>query len=386
MGRGLRITAVAGLVAASVPVLAGTAAAQCTSKRGQPASAMTQEPWPQQKLNFTEVWPLTKGGGVKVAVVDSGVAAHPQINLGQSFDDTGKGIAPCGGHGTMVAGIIAAKDLRQQRVPFVGVAPAVQLMSFKMVVDDTSSSNDTHWLAKALRDAADKGARVINVSSQSPDVPYLKEAVRYAQQKGALIVAAAGNIDQDKKDSEQPLYPAAYPGVLSVGAIDNTGKVTDFTVTKSNVSVLAPGQNVAGTWTGGSYIADSGTSFAAPFVSGTAALVWSYHRNLTAEQVMHRIEVTADGATSAGSGYGTVNPLRAVTAVLPEESGQNAAQPKAGPVTIPTPKHTDPFTRNMSLGLTAGALGLAGLGVAGAFIVPAGRRRNWQPGRKRIPS
>jgi len=377
---------VAGLVAASVPVLAGTAAAQCTNKRGQPASAMTVEPWAQQKLNFTEVWPLTRGAGVKVAVVDGGVESHPQISLTQSIDDTGKGIAPCGGHGTMVAGIIAAKDMRQQRIPFVGVAPAARLMSFKMVVDDQGDTNDTHWLARAIQDAANRGAQVINVSSQSPDMPYLKSAVDYAQRKGALIVAAAGNIDPNKKDSEQPLYPAAYPGVLSVGAIDTSGKVTDFTVTKSNVSVLAPGQNVAGTWTGGTYISDSGTSFAAPFVSGTAALVWSYHHNLSAQQVMHRIEVTADGPAGAGSGYGTINPLRAVTAVLPEESGQNGAQAKAGPVTIPTPKHTDPFTRNMSLGLTGGALALAGLGVAGMMIVPAGRRRNWQPGRRTIKS
>jgi subtilisin family serine protease len=160
--------------------------------------------------------------------------------------------------------------------------------------------------------------------------------------------------------------------------------VTDFSDSKSNVSVLAPGKGIDSTWPGG-YHSDEGTSFSAPFVAGTAALVWSYHPSLTAEQVKHRIEVTADGGTGAGTGHGTVNPLRAVTAVLPEESGQAPAPVKREQVAIATPRSKDHFTRTLALSFAVGALGIAAMVGAGGLIVPAGSRRGWHPGRRTPP-
>ncbi|MCW2916567.1 MAG: peptidase and in kexin sedolisin [Actinomycetia bacterium] len=357
---------------------------RCELPKGLPASDMTSEPWAQQKLNFTEVWPLTQGEGIKVAVVDSGVdASHAQLPSVEAYDDTHTSARDCVGHGTEIAGIIAAKDLRKQRVPFLGVAPMVHLMSFKMAITD--SDNDPHFLAQAIRDAADRGARIMNISSQTPNYDYLKSAVEYAQRKGTLIVAAAGNTAPEKKDSEQALYPASYPGVISVGAIDSQGKVTNYSDSKSNVSVVAPGKGIVATWPGGDYRSADGTSFSTPYVAGTAALVWSYHPHLTSAQVKYRIEVTADGATAAGTGHGTINPLRAVTAVLPEENGQAPAPAKAGPVAIAAPRKVDHFTRTLALSFVVGALGIAAAIGAGGLIVPAGRRRGWRPGRRTPP-
>lgn len=357
----------------------------CNRDIGRPASEMTSAPWPQQVLNFSDVWSLTQGDHVKVAIVDSGVdTSHRQLPKIDTYDVTGTDLRDCAGHGTMLAGIIAGQDHRKtDHVPFLGVAPKVHLISIKVATQD--QNNDPHFLARGIRRAADLGAKVINVSSQTPNLPYLKSAVQYAQHAGALIVASAGNIAQDKKASEQELYPASYPGVISVGAVDSDGKVQDFTDTKSRVSVVAPGKAVISTWPGNTYFAKDGTSFAAPYVAGTAALVLAYHPNLSAQQVAHRIEVTADGGTSVGSGHGMINPLRAVTAVLPEENGPTAAPVKAQPVAVDRPTRTDPFTRTMALSFVGGALGIAAAIAAGGLIIPAGRRRNWRPGRRTPP-
>jgi membrane-anchored mycosin MYCP len=354
---------------------------RCDFPPGAPASQMTSEPWPQQMLDFTDVWPLTQGEHVKVAIVDSGVdTSHNQLPSIDTYDETGTDKQDCAGHGTMLAGIIAAQDRRSKHVPFLGVAPKVHLISIKVATQD--KNNDPVLLAKGIRRAAALGAEVICVSSTTANYPYLKSAVDDAQRAGALIVAAAGNTTQDKKASEQELYPASYNGVMSVGAVGRDGKVEDFSDSKSRVSIVAPGKAVISTWPGSTYYANDGTSFSAPYVAGTAALVKSYHPNLTAEQIKHRIEATADGGTSVGSGHGMVNPLRAVTAVLPEEAGQGQPTAKAQPVALVKPPHQDPFTRTMALSLVGGALGVAGAVAAGGIIIPAGRRRNWRPGRR----
>lgn len=355
---------------------------QCNIAAGAPATEMTSAPWPQQTLNFTDVWPFTQGQHVKVAVVDSGVdAAHDQMPKVQAVDLTGTGTGDCAGHGTEVAGIIAAQDRRAAHIPFLGVAPKVRLISVKVATQDRN--NDAGVLARGIVRAADLGAKVICVSSQTANFPLLEQAVRHAQAQGALIIAAAGNVDANKKQSQQELYPASYDGVISVGAVGRDGKVSNFSDSKSRVSVVAPGDKVISTWPNNSYHIDDGTSFAAPYVAGTAALVESYSPNLTAAQVKHRIEVTADGGTSVGSGHGMINPLRAVTAVLPEEA-RGAAQPPARtrPVALVQPTHENPFTRTMAISLVGGALGVAGVVAAGGLIIPAGRRRGWRPGRR----
>jgi membrane-anchored mycosin MYCP len=376
--------AVVGGICIAILALAPTgasAAEPCSVPDGSPASDMHSEPWPQQMLNFTDVWPLTKGEHVKVAIVDSGVDdSHRQLPRVQTFDSTGTGKGICSGHGTMVAGIIAAQDRRSGRVPFLGVAPRVNLISIKVANQD--QDNDPQVLAKGIRRAADLGAKIINVSVTAPNFTSLKDAVEYAQSRGALIVAAAGNTAKDKKESEQQLYPASYEGVVSVGAVGRDGKVEEFTDTKSRVSVVAPGKAVVSTWPHDTYQAQDGTSFAAPYVAATAALVKSYFPRMTAPQIKHRIEATADGGTSAGSGHGMINPLRAVTAVLPEENAAGRPPERPHPVALVKANPQDPFTRKMAISLIGGSLGVAGAIAAGGVIIPAGRRRGWRPGRR----
>lgn len=385
---GAKLAAVSGVSAISLALAPAAAAAppvpavQCNVGPGSPASQMTTEPWPQQMLNFTDVWSLTRGQGATVAIVDSGVDdTHSQLPRIQTIDDTGTGKQDCQGHGTMVAGIIAAQDRRNQHIPFLGVAPRVNLISIKVATQE--QNNDPALLAQGIRQAANLGADIINVSITAPDLPALRSAVQFAEGRGALIVAAAGNTEQGKKASEQALYPASYNGVISVGAIGRDGTLQDFSDAKSRVGVVAPGKQVISTWPRNSYASEDGTSFAAPYVAATAALVKSYHPRLTGLQIAHRIEATADGGTAFGSGHGMVDPLRAVTAVLPEEVAPGvptAVQPH--PVAILQPQHQSSFTHQTALLVIGVALGVAGLIAVGGIVIPAGRRRGWRPERR----
>ncbi|TNY36648.1 S8 family peptidase [Thermomonospora catenispora] len=357
----------------------------CQLEQGSPASQIQGEPWAQQRLGFTDVWPLTKGRSVTVAVVDSGVdTSHPQLRgKVHAVDVTGQGLRDCVGHGTMAAGIIVAQDMRRRRIPFLGVAPEVRLISIKAAVGRTG--NNPRWTAEGIRKAADMGADVINVSSQTPNYRYLQEAVEYAQRKDALIVAAAGNVQDEQRGTATAAYPAAYEGVVSVGAVGQDGSLAQFSNSKTPVSVIAPGVNIIATWPGGTYRSDSGTSFATPFVAGVAALVRAYHPRLNYRQVKRRLELTADGGTAIGTGGGMVNPGQAVTAVLEGESRGVIPTPKPRTVSIAQPQPEDSFTRTLALSMAGGALTLAATAVAAGVIIPAGRRRGWRPTRRTAP-
>ncbi|MER7501170.1 S8 family serine peptidase [Nonomuraea pusilla] len=356
------------------PVAARSAPEECRPPR---ASVTIGETWAQRRLNVQRVWPLTTGEGVTVAVVDSGVdERHPQIRLAGKADLTGTGYRDCMGHGTAVAGIIAAQYNKD--VPFHGVAPGVRLLSFKQSKDGTG---DVGLLAKAIRAAADENADVINVSIEAHDQPDLKAAVDYALGKDVVIVAAAGNREKDD-GTVTPSYPAAYDGVLSVGAAGPDGSRSTFS-NPNAVSVLGPGQGVSSTWPGGGFQGKlEGTSYAAPYVAGVAALVRSRFPHLDQVRVRRRIMLTADGANGSGTGAGMVNPLLAVTMVLPSE--QVAVAP---PVPSPLPasavrKATPPDERSAQVAgaVAAGGLGLAGVALALRVFVPMGRRRGWRAG------
>jgi subtilisin family serine protease len=148
--------------------------------------------------------------------------------------------------------------------------------------------------------------------------PWRATSVAFALTSNVVVVAAAGN---DSQSGTGPFYPAAYPGVLSVGAVAPDGALASFSDMHTPVSVTAPGVNITSTYPGTfpeAYDpADNGTSFSTAFVSGVVALVRSYYPQLDQAQVVVRIEATADGAAGPGTGHGLVNPVQAVTAVLP---------------------------------------------------------------------
>ncbi|MFI7047114.1 type VII secretion-associated serine protease mycosin [Streptosporangium sandarakinum] len=346
---------------------------QCAPK---PGTKSIVEPWAQRRLSLRDVWRLTKGAGITVAVVDSGLdTTHPQLKGAAVYDVTGTGTRDCDGHGTAVAGIVAGRQRKES--PFSGVAPQARLISVKHT---DGNEGDVGNLARAIARAADLGADVINVSVRASDQPDLRTAVTYAQAKGAVVVAAAGNSEHN---DSTPAYPASYPGVLSVGAAGPDGRRTDFSNTGSPVSVLAPGEGVTSTWPWVTYREDlRGTSFAAPYVAGVAALVRAYHPELSAEATVRRIALTADGGTGAGVGAGVVNPLLAVTAVLPSEAVALAPPP---PVPLPPDairRAPAKDVRSMSIAgwVALGSFAAAGMVVVAGVAIPAGRRRRWRAG------
>ncbi|GGL10673.1 peptidase S8 [Sphaerisporangium melleum] len=380
VGRGT-FAAVLALALALGPDAAAAAARRapepCAPPRGGP---QVGESWAQRRLAFTGVWPLTMGEGVTVAIIDSGVdPRHPQVRVAKSVDLTGTGPLDCVGHGTAVAGLIGGADMLD-RIPFAGVAPKARLISIKQTNGDRG---DVGVLAQAIRQAADLGAQVMNISIQTTDQPDLRAAVDYALAKDVVIVAAAGNL---KKEDGTPAaaYPASYPGVLSVGSAGPDGRRTDFSNSVTPISVIAPGQDITSTWPGRTYRQDlDGTSFAAPFVAGVAALVRARHPELDNVRVRRRIEITADGASGTGTGAGMVNPLMAVSEILPSEVVAIAPRrPEALPSTIvarPRPVDQEVITRSAAVAVIA--IVAAGLVSAIAVVVPLGRRRGWRPGR-----
>ncbi|TYC14697.1 S8 family serine peptidase [Actinomadura syzygii] len=339
-------------------------------------------PWAQQILNFGAAHEHATGRGVKVAVVDSGVsAANPQLagQVLKGADVSGTGPDDCIGHGTWVAGIIAAK---QGVTPFYGVAPDAKIIPIKFA--GKSSGVDSGLAAKGIDAAVRLGADVINVSTQSlGDDPRLRASVENAIAKGVVVVAAAGNIDPKKGTVPGLMYPGAYRGVISVGAVGHDGQVTTFSNPATPVSVIAPGKDIVTTAPDGTYaVAEQGTSFATPFVAGLAALIKQVYPNITPAQVKQRIEGTADGSKGAGSGQGMINPFEALTAVNVGGAGRPGGA--AQPVRIAMADRTDPTTRKVALGITGGALGAAALVVAAGMLIPAGRRRGWRPGYVRV--
>jgi membrane-anchored mycosin MYCP len=383
VGRGI-LASVLALALAGGPSTATAASprdpAPCAPQRG---GTQVGEPWGQRRLAFTGVWPLTRGEGVTVALVDSGVdTRHPQVRVARSVDLTGTGPLDCVGHGTAVAGIIAGADMKE--IPFAGVAPRARLISIKQT---NTENGDVALLAEGIKRAADLGAQVINVSIQTSDQPDLKNAVDYALANDAVIVAAAGNVRKGD-GTPAPAYPAAYPGVLSVGSAGPDGKRTDFSNATTPVSVLAPGVEITSTWPGAAYRQDlEGTSYAAPYVAGVAALVRSRHPELDNVRVRRRIEITADGASGTGTGAGMVNPLLAVSEILPSEVVAIAPrQPGAlPPGVVSKARPPDRQAIDVSVGVAVIAVCAAVLVTAVGLVIPLGRRRGWKPGRTALP-
>ncbi|WP_019632930.1 S8 family peptidase [Actinomadura atramentaria] len=390
----MRWTAIAALIGCAAPLVAAPAAqaaprapANCSPEQGAYSKAQLAqepEPWWLETLNVKAAHEKATGRGVTVAVVDSGVnAANPQL-AGQvlpAVDVTRTGAADCVGHGTEVAGLIAAK---RGVTPFYGVAPDAKILPIKFAAQSTGV--DSGLVAKAIDQAVAKHADVINISTQSiGDDPRLRAAVKLALDRGIPVVAAAGNLDRKRGDVPELMYPGGYPGVITVGAVDRTGSITQFSNPKTPVTVIAPGKDIITTSADGHYIAKDGTSFAAPIVAGVVALIKQAYPDLTPGQIRARLERTADGGKGAGSGSGMVNPYEAVTAVLPSgdgPAGGGTTGAGAGtPVQVIGPDKVDATARGIAFGIAGGGIGLAGVVVAVGLVLPLGRRRGWRPGR-----
>jgi subtilisin family serine protease len=271
-----------------------------------------------EAVRWPEARPLagTPAADLVVAVVDTGVAAnHPDLagRVLPGYDATSAGAAGAddNGHGTAVAGVVAAKTGNDEGV--AGVASGVSVLPVK-VLNAEGYGYDSD-IAEGIRWAADHGADVINMSLAGlGSTTVLAEAVAYAHARGAVLVAAVGN-----GIGGALTYPASYPDVLSVGATTGSGDVVDFSQWNEEVDLVAPGVGVVTTYGKGSsfgYVRADGTSFAAALVSGAAALLRTQQPTWTMDEVAARLTGTARDAGPPGRdryyGWGLLDMAAAV--------------------------------------------------------------------------
>ncbi|WDZ86356.1 type VII secretion-associated serine protease mycosin [Micromonospora cathayae] len=382
----------AALLLAALPVSPAAAAPDCATPLA-PTRPVAEAPWPQLRYAPDRLAPLATGTGTVVAVIDSGVdRRHPQLRGrvldGADFlDPGGDGRRDCAGHGTGVASIIAAGPAAG--VAFRGLAPDARVLpvrvSEQQVVEGRESGRTVSAavFARAIRWAVDNDADVLNLSVVLyADEPVVRAAIRYAVERDVVVVAAAGNL-HDNGDPRP--YPAAYDGVLGVGAIAASGSRADFSQVGSYVDVVAPGSEVLMAAPGRGHRRAEGTSYATPFVAATAALLRQYRPELTAAQVAQRIVASADPAPGRGAGYGAgvLNPYRAVTGTGTSGAGRSGRAEglpadRADPALIAREQRRAEARRRALLVAAVTASGVA-VALVLAVVLPRGARRRWHP-------
>lgn len=305
-------------------------------------------------IGIEEAWQnCSYGDGIVVAVVDTGIDLdHPdlQANIVSGRNFVG-GTSPNDdvGHGTHVAGIIAAVS---NNGGVIGVAPAVSLMPVKAL---DSTGGYVYNIASGIEWATDNGADIINLSLGGVlSSETLQTAVAYAYDRGVLLVASGGNcgdanyLANSCYYQDQPVYPAAYGNVMAVASTTSLDTQSSFSNQGWYIEIAAPGSYVYSTYLNGSYAYLSGTSMAAPHVAGLAALIWAQNRALTNAQVRSQIDNTAHDLGSSGwdsqFGYGRIDSATATSGLLqisgatvpvgadPTASKDTAAEYRAGEV------------------------------------------------------
>ncbi|WP_329198804.1 MULTISPECIES: type VII secretion-associated serine protease mycosin [unclassified Streptomyces] len=350
--RSLLLSSVLALVAAcgTGPAAPGSPGALSLAGGGECTFPMKQQiadrPWALQRLLLDALWARTRGKGVRVAVIDTGVdRVNPQLGgaldtgAGKDFVDPkgGDGTNDTVGHGTRVAGLIAARP--QAGTGFVGLAPEATVIPIRQ--NDGQGNGNAATLAQAIDHAVSKGAQVINIS-QDTDVPLsadsdLAKAVQRAIEAKVVVVASAGN--DGLTGQKRKTYPAAFPGVLAVAASDRNNERAAFSQPGDFIGVAAPGVDMVSTVPGFGQCLDNGTSFSAPYVAGVAALLRAAHPDWSVQQIVWQIENTAERSVNGHDdyvGWGVVDPVRALTqdgeapkAPVPDPGPPPAAAPQA---------------------------------------------------------
>jgi thermitase len=283
----------------------------------------TRYQWNLPLIQADQAWNISPGNSnIIVAVVDTGVdLKHPEFQdkLVKGYNVLKDNHDPNddNGHGTHVAGIVSAGT--NNTIGIAGVSWNNKIMPIKAIgAEGTGTSFD---IAKGIKWAADNGAHVINLSlgNYHPS-SVLEETIRYAYNKGVILIAASGN-----DNTSQPSYPAAYPEVLSVSAIDQRSGRAEFSNYGDYIDVAAPGVDIPSTYINNEYAALSGTSMACPHVAGLAGLILSVAPELSNKQVMEIIRQSADDLGAPGKdqqfGFGKINVVKALeTSVLEKPS------------------------------------------------------------------
>ncbi|MBP2582458.1 type VII secretion-associated serine protease mycosin [Streptomyces sp. PvR006] len=372
------------------------------------AEGIRDRQWQLTTMGAEKIWQLSKGEGVTVAVIDSGVDKNNPDLRGQVLK--GKDFYPAkpgdestdfDGHGTGMAGLIAGTGERDGGNGAFGLAPGAKILPIRVPSgdDDSQSQADAdaefnRILPDAIRFAVDSGAKIINISiAVETSSPQVTSAVKYALDKNALIFAGVGN---DGQKANKLMYPAATPGVVGVGAVDK--KLTRIPMSQfgPQVDMVAPGKDTVAACGGGTGICTStGTSDATALASAAAALIWSKHPDWTNNQVLkvmlNTISPPTEGAKRSDYiGYGAIRPLRALKTpgdpgpadvrpiddlgetVTPSASASGSADPAPAESSVapaPAPAATqaaseDGGNTGLWIGLGIGAVVLIGAAIA----------------------
>ncbi|AGZ46126.1 S8 family serine peptidase [Actinoplanes friuliensis] len=371
---------IAAVVAA---VLAGSSAAAY----GAPAiaaDAVRNKQWHLKYLKVEEAHRSSTGKGITVAVIDSGVAGHPDL-AGSVLDGTdfvkrgADGRTDRSGHGTGMAGLIAAHGNGNNGA--LGIAPDAKVLPIRVL--DRGRRNAE--VGPAIDYAVKKGAKVINLSLGGSIDPATLSAVEEAKAADVVIIASAGN----KPAEFDVIAPAFLKDIVAVGATNRSGEKADVSVSGAALDLMAPGEDIESTDAGGGYRVGTGTSDAAAIVSGAAALIRSKYPDMSAPEVVARLESTATDKGAPGVdkdyGHGVLN-LVAALSDSPGSGPAPSAAPSASASSTPTvaPTVAAPpdnelagSTTPLIVGGIAAVVVLLG-GLVGAFLLV--RRRSGSSG------
>ncbi|MFI7540966.1 S8 family serine peptidase [Actinoplanes sp. NPDC049599] len=296
------------------------------------ADSVRDKQWFWAPLRVEQAQRLSKGAGVVVAVLDTGVdAGHQDLDGAvlpgrQVVRDKPAGDLDTVGHGTGMAGVIAGRGHGAGR-GVLGIAPQAKIMPI-------TPANDTFFVAKGIRWAADHGAKVINLAFGVADGEGLRAAVSAAAAADVVLVSTAGNTGDKGNEME---YPGAYPEVLTVGAVDRKNKVAGFSNHGPHVDLVAPGVDIPAPAPDNKYVTGTGTSGAAAIVAGAAALIRAKYPELSATEVVQRLTSTAVDRGDPGRddyyGAGQLDLLAALEAA-PADPAASAPAPD-GPAAVP---------------------------------------------------
>jgi type VII secretion-associated serine protease mycosin len=349
--------------AGAVAVMPATAASAAPAD-----SVRDSQQWVLRMLDVQNAWTLSTGNGVTVAVIDSGVNPNVSDLSGAVItgpDLTGLRTSPqnshWGEHGTWMASIIAGHGHGGGDSGITGIAPSAKILSIRVIPDKDDHGYGAYeaepeaFIQNSLENGIDyavnHGARVISMSiGYSSPSPQVRKALQYAYSRGAVLVASSGNSGRDDRSHNKRLapvsFPADYPGVLSVGAVNSAGKAAGFSSNNLSVQVVAPGVRVPAQGRDDLYWTVDGTSPACALVAGVAALIEAKYRNLPPALVIQALTSTArngkPGSYNTKTGYGTVDALAALRAAGQLEKSRAAGSQVAsssrfggGPAAIP---------------------------------------------------
>ena len=366
-----------------------------------------------EQFGFTSAWDSSQGEGVKVAVIDTGIdATHPSLrgSVAGGTDVSGLGtsdgltlVGTSNYHGTMVASILAGRGaFEDENSGVIGTAPKAQLLSVSMAFGVPGLDTDSQ-IAEGIIWAVDNGATVINLSLTRNSVSWPKswdEAFLYAFENDVVVVAAVGNLADG---TEQVSAPASIPGVIAVAGVDRELNPSALSSVKGfTIGVTAPSEDLVAAYPGGEYRLWSGTSAAAPIVSGLVAMIRSMYPEMNAVNVVNRVIQSARKVGFEGYsnsyGHGIIDAEKALLAEIPEVSENplgslskwielyRPSEPEEAipgeivtPITAPELEliQPQPWYGNSSVWLSVA--GYAGLGLLAIFLYFAFRPRSPSP-------